>query len=188
MPDDRELEDLAVALEQARISAELSGEYLKAEACLRHLKELHDLEDKRKFDKLLVDQRVERLRMDEEHAAEHSKLRALWDTRLAELERRARLAEEEMAQRHADELRACSDDESQPTVSSPALLELRRREGALVRALEYEQAAKAKAQADALEAAVLQKLCAHQCRSSCQGRSCPFFRFFFDFSVLAVSL
>jgi len=101
---DVEVQAVAAALEQARISAEVSGEYMQAEACRRQLAELEVLDDKRKLEALAAEQLAQRIGMDEAHMVELGQLQAFWNHRLAEIEQKAHLVEDEMLRRFADEL------------------------------------------------------------------------------------
>jgi hypothetical protein len=93
-------------------------------------------------------------------AAPCFQLGAFWDHRLFEFDEKARLLVEEMEARHAAEVRAFADqlDVPQRATGNVALIDLRCKEATLVKTLQYARAARVKAQADALEASVLEKL------------------------------
>ncbi|KAJ1617543.1 hypothetical protein T492DRAFT_1098981 [Pavlovales sp. CCMP2436] len=152
---------VAAALEQARLGAERSGDYMVAEACRRQLSELEQLDDRARVDALVALQLVQRIGMDEAHSIELAQLQTFWDHRLAEIDEKARLVEGEMLARHKEELselRKLAEELPQRATGNVALIELRRKESTLVKAMRYEQAAKVKSQADALESSVLDKL------------------------------
>ncbi|CAD7933614.1 unnamed protein product [Amoebophrya sp. A120] len=141
-------------LEQYRKQCELKGDYGEARKARTKYDELRFKETVRQ--RRLIEQ-AQVHEMSEVEAAQKQQLMefsAAWDRYMADYESTAYMSLEKLKEQHAQQFGQLTENmETQPRVCkfSPDLLELRRRQKALGKQGQYEEAAKVKDQADRLE-------------------------------------
>eukprot|EP00391_Amoebophrya_sp_Ameob2_P008747 CAMPEP_0178992764 /NCGR_PEP_ID=MMETSP0795-20121207/6301_1 /TAXON_ID=88552 /ORGANISM="Amoebophrya sp., Strain Ameob2" /LENGTH=406 /DNA_ID=CAMNT_0020684693 /DNA_START=45 /DNA_END=1266 /DNA_ORIENTATION=- len=141
-------------LEQYRKQCEIKGDYSEARKARTKYDELRFKESVRQ--RRLIEQ-AQVHEMSEVEAAQKQQLMefsAAWDRYMADYESTAYMSLEKLKEQHAQQFSDLTDNvERQPRVCkfSPDLLELRRRQKALGKQGQYEEAAKVKEQADRLE-------------------------------------
>ena len=128
----------------------------------RRLEELKSHEEHRRQEGLRSRQIAQRLGVEEAHMLEFQQFNAAWDAKMEEYEQRATELLEAMRQRHILDhqefgRKAAAEPPRKPKFSTE-LLDLRRIEVTLARQGEYAEAQKVKLQADATEAAELERL------------------------------
>jgi len=158
-PADQETEattplTLLKRLHAYRKKCETQGEYVEAQKARKKYEELRAKEEERQ--RRLVDQAQQHEMNEVEQAQKQQFLgfSAAWDKYMADYESTAYMSLERLKEQHAGEFSACKEKlRSQPNRGrcSRELLELRRKQEALAKLGNYEQAYKVKEAADQLE-------------------------------------